>query len=128
MGKAKTVLVADDNAALIDELVAAFEDAGYEVATAADGEEVFRRMTSHEPAALLLDVYMPRLDGTDVCRMLKAHPRWRSTFLVVMSSRLGDADARTYTQLGADALLRKPFDPAEAVALVRRAIGDPGAV
>ena len=55
MGKRKTVLVVDDSAALLDALTAAFEEAGYDVATAVDGEEVFRKMATTDPDALLLD-------------------------------------------------------------------------
>ena len=117
MGSRK-VLIVDDSKAVIDALTVAFEDAGFEVATAADGEEVFRKMASVEPDAVLLDVFMPRLNGADVCRLLKAHPHWRKTHLVLMSSRIGEAERDAYRRLGADEVLRKPFDPAAAVAAV----------
>ena len=126
MGKRKTVLVVDDSAVQLDELVTAFEDEGYEVGAASDGEAVLRRMAELEPDALLLDVYLPRLNGADVCRMVKSHPHWRRTHLVLMSARVSDEEAEALRRLGADALLRKPFPPAEAVAAVRAAIGAPG--
>ncbi|ACG72488.1 response regulator receiver protein [Anaeromyxobacter sp. K] len=121
----RKVLIVDDSKAVIDALTVAFEDAGFEVATAADGEEVFRKMASVEPDAVLLDVYMPRLNGADVCRLLKAHPHWRKTHLVLMSSRIGEGERDVYRRLGADEVLRKPFDAAAAVAAVMAAA--PGA-
>jgi twitching motility two-component system response regulator PilG/twitching motility two-component system response regulator PilH len=122
MSARKTVLVVDDSQAVRDTLESAFEDAGFEVTAAADGEEVFRRMAHSDPDAVLLDVYMPRLNGADVCRLVKAHPHWKKTFLVLMSSRISDREVDMYRRLGADEILKKPFDPAAAVALVEKAI------
>jgi len=121
----KTVLVADDSRVVVDALAAAFEAAGWEVVTAADGEEVFRRLAETTPAALLVDVYMPRLNGAEVCRVVKSHPQWKKAFLVLMSSRLGDVEQEMYRRIGADQLLRKPFEPSVALKLVTLAI-EPG--
>jgi CheY-like chemotaxis protein len=122
MSARKSVLVVDDSQAVLDLLEAAFEEAGFEVIAARDGEEVFRRMTQADPDAVLLDLYMPRLNGAEVCRVVKAHPHWKKTYLVLMSSRLDDREVDMYRRLGADEILRKPFDPAHAVALVEKAI------
>src|SRR5512138_1191108 len=92
----KTVLVVDDSQAVLDTLESAFEDAGYAVTAAVDGEEVFRRMAQWDPDALLLDVYMPKLNGADVCRLVKAHPHWKKTYLVLMSSRITERETEVY--------------------------------
>ncbi len=126
MATQKTILVVDDSQAVIDALTAAFEEAGYAVAAASDGEEVFRKMASTNPDALLLDIYMPKLNGADVCRLLKAHPHWKKTFLVLMSSRISDKEVEMYRRIGADEILKKPFDPGAAVAIVARAVGGSG--
>jgi len=118
----KTVLVADDSRAVVDALATAFEASGWEVVTAADGEEVFRRLAEGRPDAMLVDVYMPRLNGAEVCRVVKSHPEWKKAFLVLMSSRLSEGDQAVYHRLGADHLLKKPFEPAVALALVERAL------
>ena len=125
MGKPKTVLIVDDSTALLDTLTAAFEDVGYEVGRAVDGEEVFRRMAELDPDALLLDIYMPKIDGADVCRLIKAHPHWKKTFLVLMSARISDREIDMYRRIGANDILRKPFEPSVAVEAVRTAIGSP---
>jgi twitching motility two-component system response regulator PilG/twitching motility two-component system response regulator PilH len=123
MSERKTVLVVDDSQAILDVLESAFEEAGYAVVVASDGEEVFRKMAQATPDALLLDLYMPKLNGADVCRLVKAHPHWKKTFLVLMSSRISDREVDMYRRLGVDEILRKPFDPAHAVALVQKARG-----
>lgn len=122
MPSSKTVLLADDSRAVVDALATAFEAAGWEVVTAADGEEVFQRLTEVRPDALLVDVYMPRLNGADVCRVVKSHPQWKKAFLVLMSSRITEGELELYRRIGADHLLKKPFEPAVAVALVEGAL------
>lgn len=124
MARQKTVLVVDDSQAIIDALSGAFEDAGFAVATAMDGEEVFRKLAAVGPDAVMLDIYMPRLNGADVCRLVKAHPHWKKIFLVLMSSRISDRELDMYKRLGADEILRKPFDPDAAVALVTKATAE----
>ena len=125
MSARKTVLVVDDSQAILDVLEGAFEEAGFEVVVASDGEAVFRKMAQSNPDALLLDLYMPKLNGADVCRLVKAHPHWKQTYLVLMSSRISDREVDMYRRLGADEILRKPFDPAHAVALVEKALAEP---
>jgi DNA-binding response OmpR family regulator len=123
MARKKTVLIVDDSTAQLDSLSGAFEEAGYEVATATDGEQVFRKLAQSDPAALVLDVYMPRLNGADVCRLVKSHPHWKRTFLVLMSGRISEKEIETYRRIGADEVLRKPFEPEVAVACVTRGVG-----
>jgi twitching motility two-component system response regulator PilG/twitching motility two-component system response regulator PilH len=122
MARRKTVLIVDDSQAVVDTLTSVFEEAGYDVASASDGEEVFRKMVASNPDAILLDLYMPKLNGADVCRLVKAHPHWKKTYLVLMSARISDREVEMYRRIGADEVLKKPFDPAVAVALAERAI------
>jgi CheY-like chemotaxis protein len=119
----KTVLIVDDSQAILDALTSAFEDVGYSVASASDGEEVFRKLAASNPDALLLDIYMPKLNGADVCRLVKSHPHWKKTYLVLMSSRISEREMDVYKRIGADQVLRKPFDPALAVEIVDKAVG-----
>ncbi len=123
--KRPTVLVVDDSQAVLDAVGSAFEEAGWDVTSAGDGEEVFRKLAANDPDAVLLDIYMPRLNGADVCRLVKAHPHWKKTFLVLMSSRISDREIDMYRRIGADEVLKKPFDPAHAVALVEKAVREP---
>jgi DNA-binding response OmpR family regulator len=125
MSKKKTVLIVDDSRALRDALSAAFEEAGYDVGCAEDGEEVFHKLAEYDPDAVLLDIYMPKLNGADVCRLVKVHPHWKKTHLVLMSSRISDEEIEMYRRIGADAVFRKPFDPSVVVAAVAKVIGAP---
>ncbi len=122
MNARKTILIVDDSQAVLDSLGAAFEEAGFAVKAASDGEEVFRKMTAADPDALLLDIYMPKLNGADVCRLVKAHPHWKKTYLVLMSSRISDREVDMYRRIGADEIMKKPLDPDQVVALVEKAL------
>jgi twitching motility two-component system response regulator PilG/twitching motility two-component system response regulator PilH len=124
MERRKTVLVVDDSSVVVGALSAAFAEAGYDVAVASDGEEVFRKMAAQDPGAILLDIYTPKLNGADVCRLLKAHPHWKKTYLLLMSSRISDPEIEMYRKIGADEILKKPFDPEQAVRLVSKAIAE----
>jgi twitching motility two-component system response regulator PilG/twitching motility two-component system response regulator PilH len=126
----KKVLIVDDSMATVDALSAAFQEAGYESGYAVDGEDVFRKMAALDPAAVMLDIYMPKINGADVCRLVKAHPQWKKTWLVIMSARIAAADIETYRRIGANDILKKPFDPSVAVQAVAKGIGpgEPGAV
>ena len=123
MARRKKVLIVDDSMAVVDALTTAFEEAGYDVGYAVDGEEVFRKMAAMDPDAVLLDVYMPRINGADVCRLVKAHPHWKKTWLAIISARISEGETEMYRRMGANDILRKPFDPAVAVEAVTRGIG-----
>ncbi len=125
MARRKRVLIVDDSMAVVDALTGAFEEAGYDVGYAVDGEEVFRKMAALEPDAVLLDVYMPKINGADVCRLVKAHPHWRKTWLAIISARISEGEVEMYRRIGADEILKKPIDPAVAVAAVTKGIGAP---
>ena len=57
-------------------------------------------MAAVDPDAILLDIYMPKLNGADVCRLVKAHPHWKKTYLVLMSSRVSDREMEMYRAAG----------------------------
>jgi twitching motility two-component system response regulator PilG len=130
MARRKKVLIVDDSRAQVDALVSTFAAAGYQVDSAMDGEEVFRKMATAEPEALLLDIYMPKINGADVCRLIKAHPHWKKVWLVIISARISDADVELYRRMGANEILKKPFPPEQALEAVVRGIGasDPAAI
>jgi DNA-binding response OmpR family regulator len=123
MALRKKVLIVDDSMAIVDALTAAFEEAGFEVGAAVDGEEVFRKLATMNPDAILLDIYMPKINGADVCRLVKAHPAWKRIWLVIMSARIAASDMEMYRRIGANEILKKPFEPRTAVEAVVRGIG-----
>jgi two-component system response regulator MtrA len=115
---ARILLVEDDPS--IREIVAfGLRGAGFEVVTAADGEEGLARWRTERPDLVLLDVMLPRVDGLEVCRAI----RRESTTPVVMLTARGDTlDVVVGLESGADDYVRKPFEMPELVARVRAAL------
>ena len=113
------VLVVDDapaNVALLQQLLT--RD-GYRVITAMDGADALELIEVEPPDLVLTDVVMPRRDGVDLCRTLKANPATRLIPVVLITSLHGREDRLRGIDAGADDFLLKPFDPHELRARVR---------
>ena len=109
----RTVLVVDDDPHIRALLVFAFEKAGMMVREAADGEEALAEVARAAPDLVVLDINMPRMDGLEVCRRLRATSEVPVLFL---SSRDEEFDRVLGIELGADDYVVKPFSPREVVA------------
>ena len=110
------MLIADDNEQLLNILSAAARNDGYEPVTATDGETALNLFRTKHPQVVLLDVMMPRMDGFQVCRMI----RTESTVPVLMiTARSEDFEKIMGLDIGADDYIVKPFSPGEVMARVR---------
>lgn len=110
------ILVVDDEASIRRILETRLSMIGYEVVTAADGEEAIEVFHLENPDLVVLDVMMPKLDGYGVCQEL----RKESDIPIIMLTALGDvADRITGLELGADDYVVKPFSPKELEARIR---------
>ena len=109
----RTVLVVDDDPHIRALLVFAFEKAGLAVREAADGEEALAQIARAAPDLVVLDINMPRMDGLELCRRLRATSEVPVLFL---SSRDEEFDRVLGIELGADDYVVKPFSPREVVA------------
>ena len=117
------VLVVDDDRFIRDVVTACLEDEpGIRTAAAGDGQEALRLVAGERPAALVLDLAMPRVDGFEVCRRLKADPATRSIPLIAMSA--GER-RRSALDAGCDDFVAKPFDVDELCGTVRRWLDSP---
>jgi adenylate cyclase len=113
------ILVVDDNEANRDILARRLEANGYALAFAADGEEGLERARSLLPDLILLDVMMPKLDGLEVCRRLKADKSLPFMPIILVTARSDTKDVVAGLDGGGDEYLTKPVDQAALVARVR---------
>jgi two-component system OmpR family response regulator len=120
----RTVLVVDDDPHIRQLLVFALEKAGLAAREAADGEAALAAVADAAPDLVILDINMPKLDGLEVCRRLRAQGDLPILFL---SSRDDEIDRVLGIELGGDDYVVKPFSPREVVArvgaILRRAGG-----
>ena len=112
------VLVVDDDPQVLKLLRVNFELEGYDVLTATNGEEALDLVGRDSPDAVVCDVMMPGIDGLEVVRRLRAQPDTAGLPLVVVSAKAQRADVKAGLELGADAYVTKPFDPAELLKVV----------
>lgn len=110
------ILIADDNVDITDVLEAYVRKEGYEPLVAADGEEALRLFRQYEPAAVLLDVMMPKEDGYEVCRKIRAVS---DTPVILITARGEDFERVMGLDIGADDYIVKPFSPNEVMARLR---------
>ncbi len=119
----KRVLVVDDEP-MIRQLIADFLiEAGFTVATAANGSEALRAMGRAKPHAVVLDLMMPILDAGGFIELMRMNPRYARIPVVMVTAAYNAGEEAA--KLGAQACLRKPFEMEELVDTVARLIGNP---
>jgi two-component system, OmpR family, KDP operon response regulator KdpE len=118
------VLVVDDEPQILRALRAALKGHGYDVQTAADGEEALDALALHPPDIVILDLVMPGKSGFDVVREVRgwSQSAQRTPAIIVLSARGEDRDKVTALDLGADDYLTKPFSMNELLARIRVAL------
>jgi DNA-binding response OmpR family regulator len=107
--KNRTVLVADDDHDLLGYIKFRLEHAGFEVVTAADGEEALKLALERQPSLAVLDVRMPKLDGFEVTRRIRVNDDVREMRVILLTASTEPSDMRTGYEAGADDYLRKHF-------------------
>jgi len=112
------ILVVDDNEANVDIAKMRLEAQGYEIVTAIDGEEALARVRETEPDLILLDIMMPKLDGIEVTRRLKADASLPFIPIILVTAKADVKDVVAGLEAGGDDYLTKPFEHAALVARV----------
>ena len=113
------ILIVDDNPTNVKVLQTRLAAEGYEVLTAADGEEGLAAARQHTPDLILLDVMMPKLDGFEVCRRLRADAAFPFTPIIMVTAMADSKDVIAGLEAGGDEYLTKPVDHAALAARVR---------
>jgi class 3 adenylate cyclase/CheY-like chemotaxis protein len=113
------ILIVDDNPTNVKVLQTRLAAEGYEILTAADGEEGLAAARQHTPDLILLDVMMPKLDGFEVCRRLRADAAFPFTPIIMVTAMADSKDVIAGLEAGGDEYLTKPVDHAALAARVR---------
>jgi CheY-like chemotaxis protein len=118
----KKIVIAEDDDAIAHMVSMSLGDAGFLCLRARDGEEALKLVKAHDPDVLVLDVMMPRVDGLEVARRLKADVMWSRTPILMLTALAGIDDQVKGLEAGADAYMSKPFDLREMGARVKALI------
>jgi DNA-binding response OmpR family regulator len=114
------ILVVDDDPNALDIVRTFLESRGYRVATAHDGNEALSLLESVGPSLVLLDVMMPGMDGWEVARVIKNHPKFGNTRVVMLTARSDFTDKHEGLRAGADDYIVKPIQLSELGERVER--------
>ena len=124
---AETVFIVDDEQDVLDLLVYNLQKAGYKTVTARDGAAALQKARDEMPSLIILDLMLPQLDGTEVCRQLKADSKTAHIPIIMLTAKAEEVDRVVGLELGADDYVTKPFSPREMVlrvkTVLRRASG-----
>jgi chemosensory pili system protein ChpA (sensor histidine kinase/response regulator) len=121
--RAALVLVVDDSLTVRRVTQRLLLREGYRVVTAKDGLEALEKLAEERPAVLLSDIEMPRMDGFDLLRNVRADPRLADLPVVMITSRIAQKHRDYATELGVDHYLGKPYSEEELLGLVARYAG-----
>jgi DNA-binding response OmpR family regulator len=124
---APVVLVADDDPDILTLVSLRLKKAGYGVVTAADGEEALQAVREHRPELAIVDVRMPKMDGLELIRRIRADDESSDMPVIALSARVSDANLAEGFEAGADEYVKKPFSPRQLVDLVRAKLSTPTA-
>src|SRR6267154_2679702 len=119
MGASPLVLVVEDEKDLAELVLFNLEKAGYETLSARSGDEALTLTRTRTPDLVLLDLMLPGIPGTEVCRQLKSTARTRHVPVIMVTARSEEVDRVVGFELGADDFVTKPFSMRELILRVR---------
>jgi two-component system phosphate regulon response regulator PhoB len=114
------ILVVDDEPDAVELIKFNLKAAGYEVTTAADGDEALKKARAALPDLIVLDLMLPEVDGLEVCKILRRDPKVSATPIIMLTAKAAEIDRVLGLELGADDYVTKPFSPRELVLRIKR--------
>ena len=117
------ILVVDDEIYIVHILDFSLGMEGYEVLTALDGEQALEKARAEKPDLIVLDIMMPKLDGYETCKRLKADPEIKDVPVILLSAKGRNVDQKVGFEVGADDYITKPFSPRKLVERINAILG-----
>jgi len=111
----RKVLVVDDEVNITQIMEFSIGAEGYEVVTASNGEEAITKARKEQPNLIILDIMMPKVDGYEVCRVLKRDPLTKRIPVILLTAKGREIDKRLGYEVGASDYVVKPFSPSQLI-------------
>jgi len=121
------VMVIDDSKTIRRTAESLLKREGYDVVTASDGYEALAKIADHQPQIIFVDIMMPRLDGYQTCALIKNHQMFKTTPVIMLSSKDGLFDKARGRIVGSEQYLTKPFTREELLSAIRTHVQTPQA-
>lgn len=122
------ILIVEDEEAIVEVVSQTLRRHGYETVSASDGDDALEKAFSLRPDLVILDLMLPKMDGWEVCRRLKADRQTASIPVLMLTARREERDVVEGLEIGADDYMKKPFSLSELAARVKALLrrSDPG--
>ena len=120
------ILIVDDEAhirRLIEQTLEELEDVGVQLLTASNGEEALATIKAEKPQLVFLDVMMPKMNGFDVCHIVKNELGLKDIYIVMLTAKGQEFDKQKGQEAGVDIYMTKPFDPDELLEKAGEVLG-----
>ncbi len=115
----KEILIVDDEPSIVVPIQFLMEQQGYSVLVAENGEDALDAIYKYKPDLILLDIMLPRIDGYEVCEIVRLNPEYRDVKIIFLTAKGREVEIAKGLALGADAYITKPFSNTELVAKVK---------
>ena len=115
----KEILIVDDEPSIVVPIQFLMEQQGYNVLVAENGEDALDIIYKYKPDLILLDIMLPRIDGYEVCEIVRLNPEYRNIKIIFLTAKGREVEIAKGLALGANAYITKPFSNTELVAKVK---------
>ena len=120
----KEILIVDDEPSIVVPIQFLMEQQGYNVLVAENGEDALDIIYKYTPDLILLDIMLPRIDGYEVCEIVRLDPRYRDIKIIFLTAKGREVEIAKGLALGADAYITKPFSNIELVSKVKELLAN----
>lgn len=120
----KEILIVDDEPSIVVPIQFLMEQQGYTVMVAENGEGALDIIYKYKPDLILLDIMLPRIDGYEVCEIVRLDPRYRDIKIIFLTAKGREVEIAKGLALGADAYITKPFSNTELVSKVKELLAN----
>jgi DNA-binding response OmpR family regulator len=115
----KEILIVDDEPSIVVPIQFLMEQQGYNVLIAENGEDALDAIYKYKPDLILLDIMLPRIDGYEVCEIVRLNPEYRDIKIIFLTAKGREVEIAKGLALGANAYITKPFSNTQLVAKVK---------
>ncbi len=119
----KRIMTVDDSTSVRMMVGFTLKEAGYEILEAEDGQDAYDKLNEESVHMVIADVNMPRMNGIELVKKLRSHPRHRFTPIIMLTTESQDSKKQEGREAGATGWIVKPFQPDQLLAVVRKVLG-----